>query len=139
MLKEGVIKPSTNSCSSSVVLARKKDGSYRFCIDYRKLNTVIEKDAYPLPQVNATLDKLMAAKNFVVITDHQSLLWLERINNPSGRFARCAIELSQLNYEVRYRKASENALADALSKECCEVAAINTMHLVQRKKRGSIK
>jgi hypothetical protein len=53
---------------------------------------------------------------FVVITDHQALTWLERIDNPSGRLARWAIELSQWDYEVKYRKGSENILADALSR-----------------------
>lgn len=41
---------------------RKKDGKYRFCIDFRKVNAVTKKDAYPLPYINAMLDKLREAK-----------------------------------------------------------------------------
>ena len=58
MLAEGVIEPSDSPWSSPVVLAKKKEGKYRFCIDFVKLNQVTEKDAYPLPQINAILDKL---------------------------------------------------------------------------------
>jgi hypothetical protein len=61
MLEAGVIEPSPSSRSSPVVLAR-KDGQYRFCVNYKKLNEVTEKDAYRLSQINATLDKLRDAK-----------------------------------------------------------------------------
>ena len=50
MLERGVVEPSTSPWASPIVLVRKKDGSTRFCIDYRKLNDVMRKDAYPLPQ-----------------------------------------------------------------------------------------
>ncbi|XP_011861253.1 PREDICTED: uncharacterized protein LOC105558274 [Vollenhovia emeryi] len=62
MLKEGVIRSSTSPWSSPIVVVQKKDGRPRLCIDYRKLNKVTRKDAYPLPQINATLDKLRGAK-----------------------------------------------------------------------------
>jgi len=44
--------------SAPVVMARKKDGSMRFCVDYRSLNSVTRKDSYPLPRVDDTLDAL---------------------------------------------------------------------------------
>ncbi|XP_050507411.1 uncharacterized protein LOC114339384 [Diabrotica virgifera virgifera] len=47
MLKEGTIEPSASGWSSPIVLVRKKDNSYRFCIDFRKVNELSEKDAYP--------------------------------------------------------------------------------------------
>jgi len=62
MEAEGVIEPSTSAWSSPVVIVRKKDGKPRFCIDFRKVNSVTERDAYPLPHIVATLDKLRGAK-----------------------------------------------------------------------------
>lgn len=55
MEHEGVIEPSRSSWSSPMVVVKKKDGSHRFCINFRRVNSVTEKDAYPLPQVAATL------------------------------------------------------------------------------------
>ena len=58
MLSQGVIQPSTSPWSSPIVLVKKKDGSYRFCIDYRKLNSVTNIDAHPLPRVDDLLEAL---------------------------------------------------------------------------------
>jgi hypothetical protein len=74
MLQAGVIELSSSPWSSPIVLARKKDGQYWFCVDYRKLNEVTEKDAYPLPQINATLDKFRNAKHLSTI-DLKSCYW----------------------------------------------------------------
>ena len=54
MLEQGVITTS----SSPVVLVAKKDGSTRFCVDYRRLNSITRMDTYPLPQIDDTLDWL---------------------------------------------------------------------------------
>lgn len=63
LLEEGVVERSTSPWSSPIVLVRKKDpNKYRFCVDFRKLNQVTERDAYPIPYVSATLDKLRDAR-----------------------------------------------------------------------------
>ena len=58
MLQQGVIERAASPWASNVVLAKKKDGSLRCCIDYRQLNELTRKDAYPLPHINDCLDAM---------------------------------------------------------------------------------
>ena len=67
MLSRGVVEPSTSPWASPIVLVRKKDGSTRFCVDYRKVNEVTRKDAYPLPRIDATLDTLAGSQWFTTL------------------------------------------------------------------------
>jgi len=56
MLQAGVIRPSTSTWSSNVLLVTKKDGSSRFCVDMRRVNYVTTKQAYPLPRIDTCLE-----------------------------------------------------------------------------------
>lgn len=58
LLSQRRIAPSNSPWSSPVVLARMRDGSFRMCIDYRKLNAVTSRDAQPLPRVDDLLESL---------------------------------------------------------------------------------
>ncbi|UYV60791.1 hypothetical protein LAZ67_1002346 [Cordylochernes scorpioides] len=64
MCEKGVIRKSTSPWASPVVLVKKSDGSYRFCVDYRKVNNVTEKFSYPLPDITDCLDRLAGMKYF---------------------------------------------------------------------------
>ena len=64
MRKEGIIRESCSPWAAPIVLVRKKDGTTRFCCDWRGLNEVTRKDAYPLPRIDATLDRLHGMKFF---------------------------------------------------------------------------
>jgi hypothetical protein len=58
----GLIERSSSPWSSQVVMVQKKDGSWRMCVDYRKLNEKTVKDAYPLTRIDENLDTLEGAE-----------------------------------------------------------------------------
>ncbi|UYV70481.1 K02A2.6-like, partial [Cordylochernes scorpioides] len=64
MLKEGIVQLSESLWSSPVVLVKNKNGSWRFCVDYRHLNKITKKDVYPLPRIDDTLDCLRGASYY---------------------------------------------------------------------------
>ena len=74
MLDAGVIQPSSSPWAASPVLVRKKDGGVRWCLDYRKLNNVTKKDAFPLPLISDCLDAL-AGNVFMSTLDMASGYW----------------------------------------------------------------
>ena len=74
MLHKEVISPSTSPWTFPIVLVKKKDGSTRFCMDYRKVNEVTRKDAYPIPRVDDILDTLAGSTWFTTL-DLKSGYW----------------------------------------------------------------
>ena len=64
MLDLGIIEPSSGPYAAPITLQPKKDGSCRFCIDFRQLNSVTIRDVYPIPRIDDTLDQLQHAKYF---------------------------------------------------------------------------
>ncbi|GBL89286.1 Retrovirus-related Pol polyprotein from transposon 297 [Araneus ventricosus] len=66
-LEQGIVEPCSSEYSSPVVIVRKKDGTQRVCIDYRRLNKVVVKDRFPLPLIEDILDRLQGSRVFSTI------------------------------------------------------------------------
>lgn len=96
-LAKGIIRPSYSEYASPLVLVKKKDGSTRICVDYRKINQRMVKDEYPLPVINDHIDKLCTARVFSTLdlkngffhlpVDEDSIKYTAFVtSNPEGQF-----------------------------------------------------
>ena len=79
MLEKAIIRESTSPWSSPIILVKKKDGEMRFCVNYRKLNSVTVGHAHPLPRVDDILDSLGNSQYFSTI-DLKSAYWQISVN-----------------------------------------------------------
>ena len=85
MLDAGVIQPSNSSWCNAVVLVRMKDRSLRFCINFRRLNTLTVKDSHPLPRICKTLESLAGAAHYTTI-DMNSGFWQVPMDEESKQY-----------------------------------------------------
>jgi hypothetical protein len=74
MLRDDVVEPSKGPFAAPVVLVRKPDGTWQFCVDYRRLNAITTKDVYPLPRIDDALSRLEGAQYFSIM-DMQAGYW----------------------------------------------------------------
>ena len=82
MLEAGVVQESLSPWASPIVLVKKKDGSLRFCVDYRRLNAVTRKDVFPLPRIDDLLDQLKGKSVFSTL-DAKTGYWQIRMEESS--------------------------------------------------------
>ena len=99
MLNKDVIQPSKSPWASGIVMVQKIDESKRFCVDYRKLNDVTLKDAYPLPRTDASLDQLSGAQWFSCL-DLNSGYWQVEVDEQDRQKTAFASRQGLFEFEV---------------------------------------
>ena len=123
----GAAVPSESPWASPVVMARKKDGTWRFCVDYRKLNNVTKKDSYPLPNIDDTFDALVGTRYFSAI-DLASGYWQVEMEprdiqktafiTKRGLFEWNVMPYGLCNAPATFERLMERVLRGHLGKRC---------------------
>ena len=120
MLSQGIIEPCCGPWASPILLAKKKDGSTRFCVDFRRVNDMTRKDAQPLPRIDDTLDALGGACYFSTL-DLASGYWQVEVDSrdrektgfvtPCGLYQFRVMPFGLCNAPATFQRLMEHVLA----------------------------
>lgn len=119
MLELDVIEKSDSGWSSPILMVPKGEGKYRFCVDYRKLNAVTEKNAYPLPYISTILDNLGSAR-YLSSLDIKSAYWQIPLSHNSRKYTAFTIpgrglfHFKRLPFGLSNAPATFQALVDKI-------------------------
>jgi transposase InsO family protein len=127
LLKAKVIEPAQSCYNSNVLLVRKKDGTMRFCVDYRKLNSNTTKISYPLPRIDTCLESLGGAQYFSTL-DLRSGYWQTEIaeedrdktafSTRSGQYRFTVLSMGLANAPAQFQRLMDMVLI-GLNFETC--------------------
>ena len=96
LLEKGVVEESVSPWSSPVLMVPKKDGSSRFCVDFRKLNSITKDQEYPIPRIDESLESLAGSKMFTTL-DLASGYWQVEVEEEDRE--KTAFSTSQGHYQ----------------------------------------
>ena len=124
MLTQGVIRHSSSPWSSPLVLVKKKDKSWRFCVDYRKLNNVTHRDAYPLPRIDTTLSHCSLFTTLDLASGYWQVEVTEQdkektaFSTPNGHFEFNVMPFGLTNAPATFQRLMECAFAGLSGEQC---------------------
>lgn len=127
MLQDNIIRPSESPWCSPVVIVPKRDGTNRFCVDYRKLNAVTQKDAHPLPYIQDIFDQVQGARIFSSL-DLKSGYWQVPMSEKSipltaftchlGLFEFVRMPFGLTNAPAIFQRAMNRVLSGLIGRIC---------------------
>jgi Reverse transcriptase (RNA-dependent DNA polymerase) len=142
MLEMNVIEPSTSDWASPLVMVPNPDGTTRFCVDYRQVNAITRKDAYPMPRLDECINSLGKAKFFSTL-DANSVFWQIPLDDSSkdkttftchsGTFRFKRMPFGLINAPATFQRAMDVILSGVLWKfALVYLDDIIVFHLVSR-------
>ena len=127
MLRRGVVQPTKSPWASPVILVAKKDGGTRFCVDYRRLNSVTKPDVFPLPRIDDCLDVLSGACYFSTL-DLSSGFWQVKMEEESaektafvthcGSYQFNVMPFGLVNAPSMFQRLMETVMSGLMPKKC---------------------
>eukprot|EP00117_Sycon_ciliatum_P007004 scpid29770/ scgid10288/ Retrovirus-related Pol polyprotein from transposon 17.6; Protease; Reverse transcriptase; Endonuclease len=127
LLDNNIIGPSSSPWAAPIVIVRKPDKSIRLCVDYRRLNSITTKDAFPLPRVDDALDAVHGARYFSTI-DLSSGYWQVELDNaskvksafvtPSGLYHWNRMPFGLCNAPATFQRLMNKVLGDLVPSVC---------------------
>ncbi|GBN83957.1 Retrovirus-related Pol polyprotein from transposon 297 [Araneus ventricosus] len=129
IVDNGIIEESSGPWASPILLVKKKDGSTRFCVDYRKLNEITKKDSYSLPRIDDTLDALNGSQWFTTLDLKSGYLQVEirpedrektALTTGQGLWQFKVMSFGLCNAPATFERLMETVLRE-LSSEACLV------------------
>ena len=129
LLKHGIIEPSRSEWRSPVVMVKKKDGTYRFACDYRRLNSLTEKQSYPMPKLEDVWDLIGETKpQYFSVLDLASGFWQIRMDpetkhkasfvTRSGQYTWNRLPFGLRNSPITFQQTMNDVLRDLIAKSC---------------------